>query len=74
MRTKHLCLVPHTFSSQEKGIRVKRVLELVVVLQSAKHNSWKDAIFLDESFVHMHTDFEQMSPLETRHPKLESAI
>jgi hypothetical protein len=74
MRARHLCLVPHAPPSQEKGIRVRRVLELVVVLQSVKHNSWKDVIILDESLVHMHTDLEQMSPVDTRHPKLESAI
>jgi hypothetical protein len=32
----------------------------VAVLKSAKHNSWKNVIALDDSFFYMHTEFEQM--------------
>jgi hypothetical protein len=50
--------------------------EFLLILKSAKHNSWKTIITLDDSFFffYMHTDFEQMWLGKDEAPKTESAI
>jgi hypothetical protein len=57
---RHLRWVPHRLSPQWKGSRVHKAQEFLAVLKSAKHNSWKNSLPLDESFFYMQIDFQQM--------------
>jgi hypothetical protein len=61
MTVKHLRWVPHRVSPEQKSSRVQKPQELLAVLKSAKHNSWKNIITPDESYFYMHTDFGHMS-------------
>jgi hypothetical protein len=58
MAVKHLRSLPRRLSPQQKGSRVQKAHELLAVLKSAKHDSLTNVITLDESFLHVHTEFE----------------
>ena len=57
---KHLKWVPHKLNFEQKCQRVEKSKELLDMLVSMKHNSWKYIFTFDESWLYFSTDFELM--------------
>ena len=57
---KHLRWVPHNLSDDQKQMRVDKSNDLLQLLNSMKHHSWKNIVTLDESWFYLTTDYESI--------------
>jgi hypothetical protein len=57
---RHLHVVPHTFSPDQKAARVESAIELKKVLMLAKYRSWRYFMTGDESWFYYSMDHERI--------------
>jgi transposase len=75
---KHLRWVPHNLSDDQKQMRISKSIDLLHLLNSMKHHSWRNIVTLDESWFYLATDYDSiwLPPAEappTREKKMISS-